>query len=521
MLFKWIAELLTRRGGYEVQVSSGTTATTREDFRAMVKTMMDYKSALDLLDWDAQTQMPEQGVQARSDAMGMLAAARFRLSVSAQMQEYLGELAASATLDPVTRRMVAIGQREYDRNCKVPEARFQAYVTLTTQAQSVWAKAREEDDFASFAPWLLRVIQMKREFAEYWGYDEHPYDAMLDEYEPGLTVAELDATFALVRDQTVQLLDRIRKGRKPEAEFLQRYFDPARQRDFSRWMLGQLGYDWRSGRLDETAHPFCTTIGHGDVRITTRYLPHFFNSALFGAIHECGHALYEQNISGELFGTNLFEGTSMGIHESQSRFWENIVGRSESFWEHYYPALQSHFPDQLAGVTWRDFYAAVNVVEPSLIRVEADEVTYNLHIMVRYELEKGLAGGDLRVADLPAIWREKMQAYLGIAPGNDRDGVLQDVHWSSGLFGYFPSYALGNLNSAQMAHAMRRALPDLSALIGRGEFAPVRAWLTDQVYQHGKLKTAAQIMMDATGEPTNATYLLKYFAEKYSPLYAL
>jgi len=490
-----------------------------QDFRTHVRRMMDYKSALDLLDWDAQTHMPSKGVRGRASASGTLAAERFRLSVSEQMGHYLEQLEGRTDLDPVTAKMVALCRKDYDRNQKIPAERFEAYTALTTTAEHVWQQAREQDDFASFAPYLQQIVEMKREFINYWGFHDHPYNALLDEYEPGLSVAVLDPLFAEFRDETVELLRKIESGPKQDTSFLLRYFDPVKQKQFSEFILGQLGYDHEAGQLDVTAHPFCTTIAPGDVRITTRYLPNFFNSAIFGTIHECGHALYEQNIDPALAGTNLYEGTSMGIHESQSRFWENVVGRSYAFWERYYDDLQQLFPESLGDVTRDQFYAGISAVEPSLIRVEADEVTYNLHIMIRYEIEKGLISGDMQVADLPAIWRSKMQEYLGTSPSTDRDGVLQDVHWSAGSFGYFPSYALGNLNGAQLTQALRRDLPDFDGMVRRGDFTPIRSWLVEHIYRYGKMLTPLEVMQSATGEPLNARYQLDYFKTKFGPLY--
>lgn len=484
---------------------------------------MDYKSALDLLDWDAQTQMPRKGVQGRADARGTLAAEKFHLSVSDRMGQLLDDLADIPNLDPVTTRMATLCRQEFERNIRIPADRFEAYVVLTTKAQTIWQEARQADDFARFAPYLEQMFAFKREFIGYLEHHghSHPYDALLDEYEPGLTVEALDPLFHELRDQTVGLLQRIAQAPQPDDAFLYRHFEPAKQRQFCEYILGQIGYDFDAGRLDVAAHPFATTIAAGDVRITTRFLPTFLNAALFGSIHECGHALYEQQIAPELAGTNLFEGTSMGIHESQSRFWENTIGRSYAFWKRYYGHLQDVFAKELGDVSLDAFYAAINAVKPSLIRVEADEVTYNLHIMIRYEIEKGLIGGEMKVADLPAIWREKMSEYLGIQPANDRDGVLQDVHWSAGLIGYFPSYALGNLYSAQFTEALKPQVPDFTSAIEQGRFGEIRAWLKDNIHRHGKQKTPQEIVRAVTGKALHADDLLTYFAHKFEPLYGL
>jgi carboxypeptidase Taq len=308
---------------------------------------------------------------------------------------------------------------------------------------------------------------------------------------------------------------------KPETGFLRQTFDKEKQKKFSLYILEQMGYDFEAGRLDETVHPFATGLNPGDVRITTRYLPDDVNSALFGTIHEGGHALYEQNISPELIGTPLCTGTSMGIHESQSRFWENMIGRSRPFWNRYYRDLQSNYPGQFDSIAVNDFYRATNEVKPSLIRIEADELTYNLHIMVRYEIEKGLFSESIRVADLPEVWNEKYKDYLGVVPANNGEGVLQDVHWSGGAFGYFPSYALGNMYAAQMMRTIRKELGDFDGLIEQGNLLPIKEWLADKVYRHGKALTPTEIITSVTGEELNPDYLVDYFQEKFGDIYKL
>ncbi|GIQ62906.1 hypothetical protein PACILC2_14740 [Paenibacillus cisolokensis] len=297
-------------------------------------------------------------------------------------------------------------------------------------------------------------------------------------------------------------------------------FDKDAQKAFSLFILKEMGYDFSAGRLDESVHPFAIGLSPGDVRITTRYLPDDVTSALFGTIHEGGHALYEQNIDPELAGTPLCTGTSMGIHESQSRFWENVIGRSRPFWERYYGELQRRFPGQL-DVPVEDFYRAINVVRPSLIRIEADELTYNLHIIIRYEMEKQIFNEGLKAADLPEAWNAKYREYLGVAPDNDAEGVLQDVHWSGGSFGYFPSYSLGNMYAAQIADTMERELNGMWELVGRGELLPIKEWLTERIYRHGKLLEPSEIIERVTGKPLDPDYLVQYLRRKYSDIYRL
>lgn len=312
----------------------------------------------------------------------------------------------------------------------------------------------------------------------------------------------------------------MRPGTTRKRGFLQQIFDPKQQEKFSLFILEQMGYDFEAGRLDESVHPFATGLNPGDVRITTNYLQDDVTSAIFSSLHEGGHALYEQNIDESLAGTLLAEGTSMGIHESQSRLWENMIGRSLPFWTRYYQDLQQHFP-QLSGVKLEDFYRAINRVESSLIRIEADELTYNLHIIIRYEIEKMLFNEGLEVKDLPETWNSKYKEYLGIMPTNDGEGVLQDVHWSGGDFGYFASYSLGNMYAAQIMHTLRKEMPELDSLIAAGNLTPIKDWLTDKIYRYGKSRTPSELILAVTGEELNPDYLADYLEAKYTEIYNL
>ncbi|MCI0183314.1 carboxypeptidase M32 [Sulfoacidibacillus ferrooxidans] len=491
-------------------------------FRSYLKKMADYHSAIALLEWDARTHMPKNGIVGRSQAIATLSGEAFRMSVSEQMEQFLDQLGShTEQLDPITLRLVEESQRTFDRSKKIPPDRYEAFVALTSEAQSVWEVARENNDFATFAPFLESIVDMTREFVDDWGYENHPYDTLLDQYEVGMTVSILDELFSGLRKDTVSLLNKIEAKPHIHTEILERFYDPEKQKAFSEFILREMGYDFQSGRLDETAHPFATGIAPGDVRITTHYYPHFFNAAMFGSIHEGGHALYEQGISSDLIGTPLHMGTSMGIHESQSRFWENTIGRSYEFWQCYYGDLQSYFPESLGDVTLDEFYSAINAVRPSLIRIEADEVTYNLHIMLRYEMEKGLIANTLSVKDLPELWHESMKTNLGVTPRNDAEGVLQDVHWSGGMFGYFPSYALGNIYAAQFTQAIERDLPDFKDRIKHGRLLEIREWLGQNIHQYGSLLKPAEILKQATGETIDAKPLVSYLQQKFSGLYHL
>ncbi|MCL6636493.1 MAG: carboxypeptidase M32 [Alicyclobacillus sp.] len=500
------------------------TAEAAAAFRELLRKISHYEEALALMAWDLRTGAPKKGVPLRSEAMGTLASEAFALRTSAEMGELLAQLtdgAAAAELDPVVRAAVHEVQKEYDRFRKIPPDRYQAYVVLTTQAESVWEEAKHTSDFRLFQPYLEKIVAMKREFVEYWGYHGHPYNTLLDQYEPGMTVDQLDALFTPLRQQTVELVQAIAgSGVRPDVRPFRGSFDKERQRHLSRCLLERMGYDFSAGRLDETVHPFQTTLNRYDARVTTMFVPDDVRPAISSTLHEGGHALYEQGIDPALIGTPLSQGASMGIHESQSRFWENIIGRSREFWEAQLPLVQQVFPE-LSGVSAELFYRGMNDVAPSLIRIEADEVTYNLHIMVRYELEKGLMSGDLRVADLPGLWREKMREYLGVEPDADATGVLQDVHWSGGDFGYFPSYALGNLYAAQFRSALARDLPDYREQVRRGELGGILAWLREHIHRYGKTRTPAELVQQVTGQPLRADDLVAYLHEKFRPLYGL
>jgi len=497
-----------------------------KDFRHFIKKIASYNQALAVLHWDMRTQAPRKGMDARSEVIGTLSAEQFKLATSKEMEAFLEELTDSATLaslDPITRQSVLECKKEYDRNKQIPAETYQEFVVLTSQAETVWEEAREKNDFTMFQPYLEKIVAFQLKFIEYWGTDgKNKYNTLLDLYEPGMTVDQLDSIFATLREKTVELVAAIAESpNKPDTSFLTKYFPAGEQEAFSRFVLERIGYDFQAGRMDRSVHPFCTSFNPGDVRITTRFDEHDFNNALFSCIHEAGHAMYEQNVDPALLFTPLCDGTSMGIHESQSRYWENMVGRSLPFWKGMYGELQKAFPTQFADVSVESFYRAINQVTPSFIRTESDEVTYNLHVMIRYEIEKGLINGTIQVADLPRIWNEKMEEYLGVVPPTDTLGVLQDVHWAGGSFGYFPTYSLGNVYAAQFAHVMQQEINGYEELIEKGDFAPIREWLKDKIHQYGKMKSPRELVAAITGEGTNATYLMDYLVKKYTAIYKL
>lgn len=497
----------------------------RNSFMELTRRIKNYSDALSMLYWDLRTGVPKKGVPQRAEVIGMLSGEAFRLSTSDEMQEYLEYFAEPENndrLDYITKAVVKECRKEFDRYRKIPEARHKEYVVLTSEAESVWEDAKNSNDFELFRPYLEKIVDFKLEFIELWGYKDNKYDTLLDYYEPGMTVEKLDMIFDNLRSRIIPLIESIKKSPcRIDDGILKQYFAPAKQEEFSLYILKEMGYDFEAGRLDETEHPFTIGINPGDVRITTHYYPNDFASALMSSMHEGGHALYEQKISEKLIGTPLCTGASMGIHESQSRFWENIIGRSRIFWKKYYKDLQKLFPEQLKDVTLDNFYRAINKVEPSLIRIEADEVTYNLHIMVRYEIEKALINREIKVSDLPGVWSEKMREYLGLIPENNAKGVLQDVHWAGGDFGYFPSYTLGNIYSAQFYNAARKEIKDLDALIENGELIKLKDWLSEKIYKYGKLLEPSEILMQVTGEEINPEYLIDYLENKYKEVYNL
>jgi carboxypeptidase Taq len=386
----------------------------------------------------------------------------------------------------------------------------------------VWQEARRDNDFAAFRPWLEKIVALKRQEAEAVGYQTVPYDALLDEYEPGARTEEITRVFAALRAALVPLVGAITaSGRKPRRDLLEREFPVERQKVFGQAAAAAVGFDFDAGRLDVTTHPFCSGIGPGDCRLATRYNQHHFNEGFFGILHEAGHGIYEQGLDPAHSGTPMGTAASLGIHESQSRLWENQVGRGRPFWLHFFPRARQVFLDALRGVSLDDWLFAINDVRPSFIRVEADEATYNVHIILRFELEQALVKGDLAPADVPGAWDEKFAASFGMTPPTPAQGCLQDIHWSFGGLGYFPTYTLGNLYAAQLMEQARRDLGDLDADFRLGEFGRLKAWLNEKVHRPGQCYRPAELCRRVTGRPLSHEPLLAYLRGKYAPLYGL
>lgn len=479
-------------------------------------------SATQVLAWDQRTYIPAKGHAHRASQFAAIAGILHTRMTDPKIGEMLAVVEGSGLVtDPLSDEAVNVREwrRDYDRAVKVPERLAVDLARATAEGESVWEKARPANDWPAFKPYLERIISLKREEADAIGYAEEPYDALLDAYEPGETTKNLEALFTRLRAPLVELLDCIRgSAKRPEVSVLRRFYPRASQEEFAREVAANLGYDFDAGRLDATAHPFSVRIGPGDARITTRYDENFFNTAFFGVIHETGHALYSLGIPAESWGAPVGRSVSLGIHESQSRIWENFVGRSLGFWQHFYPLAQKCF-GVLADVSPETFYFAVNEVQPGLIRVEADEVTYNLHILLRFELELALLRGELEADGLPGAWNEKMEAYLGGAPSDYANGVMQDIHWSGGAIGYFPTYTLGNIYAAQFFARAELDLGCLKTRFAAGDFAPFLDWLREKIHKQGSRLRPHDLVRAVTGGDPNPEYLLRYLNKKFRTLY--
>ena len=478
-----------------------------------------------LLEWDEHTKMPKAGGAYRADQTAYLAGLVHQKQTAPEIGDWLAELAESElAADPRsdTGSNLYHLQRDYEKKTKLPQTLVEQLTRACTVGQQVWIEARQTDDFKRFQPNLEEIFGLKREEAAALGYDASPYDPLLDEYEPGETTDNVARVLSELRDALVPLVQAIADSdQRPEVSILERSYPVDVQESFGTQVAKQLGFDFEAGRLDETAHPFCTGLGPGDVRITTRYDEHAFSDAFFSILHEAGHGMYDQGLPREHYGLPIGEDVSLGIHESQSRMWENQVGRSRAFWGHFYAAAQKAFPAALGDVELNKFYDAINDVRPSLIRVEADEVTYNLHILIRFELEQALIEDQLQVADLPTAWNEKYEHYLGITPPNNADGVLQDVHWSAGLIGYFPTYALGNLYAAQFFDQAKQDISGLEDQFRQGEFSSLLTWLRENIHQHGRRYSSSELVERVTGSPLQHDALIGQLQEKYGEIYGL
>ena len=477
-------------------------------------------NALGLLSWDQETLMPPKGVESRALSRQVLSGLAHDRITAPELGDLLDAL-SSADLDAPREAVVRECRRDRDRAVKVPRDLVTEIARVTALSQQAWAAAREADDYPAFAPRLAQVIDLRRRQAEALGYEGEPYNALLDEYEPGTRVEDLEPVFDGLRNHLIFLVAEISGKPQPGAAPMTNDFPVDAQERFCRRLLVDMGFDFEAGRLDRSAHPFTSEMGPRDVRLTTNYDPADLGRSVYSTIHEGGHGLYEQGLPTADAGTPLGEAVSLGIHESQSRLWENMIARGRPFMDYALPLLRDVFPGRFDALDGDDLYRSANIVRPSLIRIEADEVTYNLHIILRMELERAVISGDLQVDDLPGAWNDGMLKYLGLTPPTDREGVLQDIHWSFGLFGYFPTYTLGNLYAAQFFDAARTAIPDLDARTAAGDFAPLLDWLRGNIHRHGRLHAPGELCRMATGRDLDAGALTTYLDRKFGGLYGL
>jgi carboxypeptidase Taq len=477
------------------------------------------------LGWDERTMMPGAANEYRAEQMTLLAGLIHERKTDRRLGEWLEELAASSlATDRHSDTGTTIRQlkRDYDKRTRLPQSLVEELTRATSLGQHAWQSAREDNDYATFCPHLKRIFELKRHQADALGYDECRYDALLDDFEPGELTSNIGRVLAELREALVPLIAEIAgSSRRPDVALLAHHYPLDAQERFSREAAARIGFDFARGRLDVTAHPFCTELGPHDCRITTRYDEHFFNTAFFGTLHEAGHGIYDQGLRTECYALPPGEAVSLGIHESQSRLWENLVGRGRAFWRHFFPAAQQSFPSALADESLDRFYFAINDVRPSLVRVEADEATYNLHILIRFELEQLLLADAIPLDELPSAWNDLYEKYLGIRPPNDREGVLQDIHWSAGLVGYFPTYSLGNLYASQFFDQAQVDLGDLEAQFSRGQFEPLRNWLRDNIHRQGQRHTARELVEKITGKALSHAPLVAHLRRKLAPLYGL
>lgn len=485
------------------------------------------QTTADTLEWDERTGMPPSAGDYRAKQVALLRGEVHRR----RTDELLGnaiDVLCEATKDLPANGIVAASvrglSRDYKRNRCLPTDLVKRTAEATVRGQQLWDKARKADDYSIFQDALDGVIELKREAGDRIsdGTDRSCYEALLDEYEPGASVASLQTAFDELRKPLVKLIASIKdSANPPDTKSLEQNFDTDAQRRFSRTIAEAVGFDFNRGRLDETSHPFCTTLGPSDIRILTRFENNWLPSGLYGTLHEAGHGMYEQGLVQDWFGLPAGSYVSLGIHESQSRLWENQVGRSEAFCQWMHPRAQSTFTPLLDSVDAKSLYQSVNTIRPSLIRVEADEATYNLHILIRFDLERQLIEGSLHADELPEAWNDRYQSDLGVVAPSDADGVLQDVHWSAGLIGYFPTYTLGNLASAQIFETAEKQIPDLHDQIRNGEFGGLLEWLGTHVHQHGACYTGSELIENLSGEPLSAAPLMRYLTDKLTPIYGL
>lgn len=492
--------------------------------KGLLAEVSDLHAASSVMGWDQLVNMPEGAAEDRGEQIATLERIIHIKSTSDEIGKLLEDLAVDLKgLDPDSddARLLKVTRREFDKATKVTPEFVGEFARASTVAQSVWEKAKPKSDFKSFQPYLERLIDLRRQYADFFKPWEHVYDPLLDDFEPGMKTVEVQDIFDKLRPKQVKLIKAISERPQVDKSFLYLDYPEKDQWEFGVQVITKFGYDWKHGRQDKSAHPFTTNFGLNDVRITTRFKTEYLPTAMFGTMHECGHALYEMGVDKKYNRTPLGGGASMAVHESQSRMWENLIGRSRPFWKHFFPKLKEIFPSQLGNVDTEAFYKGVNAVEPSLIRVEADEATYNLHIMLRLELEIALMEGSLAAKDAPEAWNEKFNEYLGMEPPNYEKGILQDVHWSFGGFGYFPTYALGNLVSAQIWERMAKDIPDMETQVEQAEFEDILGWLRENLHGFGSKYEPQELVQKVTGSKITPEPYIRYLEGKFKAIYDL
>lgn len=478
-----------------------------------------------ILGWDQEVYMPGAGAPYRAEQLSLLAGMCHQKFTDPQVGELIAQAGSSKTLtgDPFSDSAVNLREwrRSYDRSKKLPQKLVEEMARISSNAQVEWVEARKANQFSRFQPWLEKIIGLTQEQAKCYGYTDHPYDALLEDYEPGLTTAKLNELFPPLKKNLAELVSKITSSKKqPDLSILKRPLPVEKQQAFCRVLAGSIGFDFEKGRIDVSAHPFTTGLGPNDTRITTRFEETNFENAFFSTLHEAGHGIYDQNLPGDAhYGTPRASAVSLGIHESQSRLWENLVGRSLPFWKYFFPELKKAFPGIFDDLSVDQFYFAINHSAPSFIRTESDEVTYNLHVCLRYDIETALISGNLKAADIPAAWNNAMKQYLGVVPPTDTLGCLQDVHWSHGSFGYFPTYTLGNLYSAQFFAKANEDLGGLENKFEKGDFKPLKKWLNEKIHQHGQKYRAGELCKAATGKDLSSQPFLDHLNKKFGALY--
>lgn len=490
-----------------------------QEYLDIRRKVADIGFASAVLHWDQEIYLPPKGAQFRGQQLATLAGLAHDLSVSDQYGAILQKLKADNSLTEKQQRNADVSHEEFEMAIKYSKEFVVKLSEVTSRTFHAWVAARKNNDFESYAPVLTEMVELKRQEADLRGFEGHPYDALLDMYEKGSTAAEVEAVFNQVKPDLIELIDAIAQQEEPEDSFLRKFYNKDEQWDFGIDLLKQMGYDFEAGRQDVSPHPFTINFSPGDVRVTTRINENDFREMTWSCIHEGGHALYEQGLDAEQYGTPCGEAISLGIHESQSRLWENHVARNINYWKKNYTTIQNHFPENLDNVSLHEFYRAINKVKPSLIRVEADELTYHLHIIIRFEIEKGLIDGKYEVADLNEIWNAKYKEYLGLEVPSPAQGVLQDIHWSHGSLGYFPTYSLGSFYSAQFYNQVTKELPNLEQLITSGDLFPLKKWLNENIHRHGQFYTASGLCEKLTGEKLNPQHFLDYAAKKFGAIY--